>query len=372
VLLAHHGAAVVERTEDVASFVGHEEGSFDGPGVECPAGGPAEVVESRARPGRHDHRAGVELGEPPDGLGIGGVDLVEHEELRIVGGADLGQHRANRLDLRVGIRVGGIDDVEQEIGVGDLLERRMEGLDELMREPAHEPDGVGDERRVAVVEIETADGRIERGEQPVLDEDACARQPVEERRLAGVRVADDRGGRAPRRAAGTTARRATPGGIGEQPFDLAHPLEDAAAVGLQLRLSGPPGPDAGAEAAHLRSSTAKAGKAVPVLGELDLQHALLRVGMLGEDVEDQRDAVDDVATERPLEVPLLRRGEVVVEDDDVDVEHLRLPDELPELSRAQERGGVEAVPADEERGDRLRPGGVGEGGELDEAAIPVA
>ena len=71
-----------------------------------------------------------------------------------------------------------------------------------------------------------------------------------------------------------------------------------------------------------RPAAAQAGQAVAELRELDLHHALLARGVLGEDVEDQRDAVDDVAFEQLLQVALLGRGELVVEDHDVDVERL--------------------------------------------------
>ena len=45
--------------------------------------------------------------------------------------------------------------------------------------------------------------------------------------------------------------------------------------------------------------------------------------MLSEDVEDERDSIDDVDREELLEVALLRRCQLVVEDHDVEVECLR-------------------------------------------------
>ena len=48
------------------------------------------------------------------------------------------------------------------------------------------------------------------------------------------------------------------------------------------------------------------------LGELDLELALGRVGVVGEDVEDDRRAVDHRHVERLLEVALLARLELVV------------------------------------------------------------
>jgi len=57
-----------------------------------------------------------------------------------------------------------------------------------------------------------------------------------------------------------------------------------------------------------------------MLGELDLQHALLRRGVLRKDVEDHRRPVDDVDLEHLLQVALLGRRQLVVEDDEVEIE----------------------------------------------------
>ena len=61
------------------------------------------------------------------------------------------------------------------------------------------------------------------------------------------------------------------------------------------------------------------GQAVAEQGQLDLGLALLAAGVLGEDVEDHRGAVDGGAPEQLLQVALLRRRELVVEHDRVAV-----------------------------------------------------
>ena len=71
------------------------------------------------------------------------------------------------------------------------------------------------------------------------------------------------------------------------------------------------------------AAAAQARQPVAQLRELDLHRAFLARRVLGEDVEDQRDAVDDVDLEQLLEVALLRGRELVVEDHDVDVERVR-------------------------------------------------
>ena len=65
--------------------------------------------------------------------------------------------------------------MHEQVGRGDLLERRAEGLDELVRQVADEADGVG-ERVVAPVGVAARGGRgVEGGEQRVLDQHARRR-----------------------------------------------------------------------------------------------------------------------------------------------------------------------------------------------------
>ena len=91
-------------------------------------------------------------------------------------------------------------------------------------------------------------------------------------------------------------------------------------VGLNLRFSRPPCPDAAAQAFEVRPLSGKAWHEVLVLGQLHLQTAFAGLGPRGKDVEDQRGTVDDldVLVEGPFEVALLRWRQLVVADDRVD------------------------------------------------------
>ena len=97
---------------------------------------------------------------------------------------------------------------------------------------------------------------------------------------------------------------------------------DAAAVDLELRLARAtrvPMPPACWLTAR-RPRPAQPGQPVAELGQLDLGLALEAVGVLGEDVEDHRGAVDGGAAEQLLQVALLGRRELVVEHDGVGVD----------------------------------------------------
>ena len=140
----------------------------------------------------------AETGTAPQALerherfGVGDVELVGHQQLGDVAGAELAQDRPDRLDLAFRLGRRGVDDVDEEVGVDHLLQRGPERLDQLVGQLADEPDGVGEEHRLAAGQGEAADGGVEGREQPVLHQDPGTGQAVEQRRLAGVGVADQR------------------------------------------------------------------------------------------------------------------------------------------------------------------------------------
>ena len=211
--------------------------------------------------------------------------------------------------------------MEDEVGDERLFERRGEPFDELVRQPADEADGVGDEVAPPLVLV-AACRRVERLEQPVANGDTGVRQRVEERRLAGVRVARERHcgrlGPAPLLAPDVTLAAQLP-----QPFAQQRDAAPGEApVCLELRLAGAAGADAGAEAAGAAAEPLEVlphpphpRQVVLELRELDLELPLGAHRVLREDVEDQLRAVDHPRLERVLERTLLRRAELVVDDE---------------------------------------------------------
>jgi hypothetical protein len=96
-------------------------------------------------PLRADTRSSASRGaDPVDDLGVGGVGLVDDDDLLDVGGVDVGEHGAHGRDLALGVGVGAVDDVQQQVGLGHLLQGRAERLDELGRQRPDEADGVGE------------------------------------------------------------------------------------------------------------------------------------------------------------------------------------------------------------------------------------
>src|SRR5690606_4396008 len=124
-------------------------------------------------------------------------------------------------------------------------------------------------------------------------------------------------GHALARAAVQAAGPADPLQLLLQPHDA---LDDQPAVHLDLPL---------ARAAHEAGSAAlplqvgpgadEPRALVAERGELDLQLAFPGAGALAEDLQDQAGAVDDLAVEALLQVALLHRGQLAVDDDDLDL-----------------------------------------------------
>ena len=254
---------------------------------------------------------------------------------------DLLQHVLDRAGHREELLLGRgrVDDVQDEVGEPGLLQRGRERVHELVRQLADEADGVGHQERAAL-QAQRAGRRIERVEQPVADADLGAGERVQQRRLAGVRVAGERHvGQV-----GALALGAHHGARGLDVVQSASEDRDAVArepaVGLDLGLARAAGADAahaaaGAETLEVRPQAAHAGHVVFELGQLDLHLALGRVGVAGEDVEDHGGAVQHRHVELRLEVALLARRELVVGDDDVRVGLLEQRLELVDLAGAE-------------------------------------
>ena len=223
------------------------------------------------------------------------------------------------------------------------VQRRAERLDELVGQLADEADRVGDEHGLATGERELPGARVEGDEEPVLGRDTGVGEPVEQRRLAGVGVADQ--GQLAVAAAGAAAPLQRPGALhlAQVGLQLVHAPDEAPAVDFELRLARAPRPDATRLLAQRGAAAAQARQPVAQERELHLRLALGAAGVLGEDVEDHRGAVDGRAAEQLLEVAVLRRRQLVVEYDRVRVEAPAQLGDLLGLAPPDEGGGVGRV-----------------------------
>jgi hypothetical protein len=93
------------------------------------------------------------------------------------------------------------------------------------------------------------------------------------------------------------------------------------------------------------------------------------VGASGEDVEDERGAVEDLDREGVFQGALLRRTELVVEDDDGVVETLALGLYLRQLALADVVPGMGVRQLLDGAADDAGTGGIGEEGQLIEGGL---
>jgi hypothetical protein len=209
--------------------------------------------------------------------------------------------------------------VQYEVRIRDFLERGAKRRHEGVRQPVDEPDGIGHEQLAVVRQPDLAHERIEGHEQGIGRLGVGARQRIEQRRLSGVRVANQRNGR--------HGRLLPP--LAKLPAPLPHLLDgladrvnaraNPAAVGFELRFARSPGADAAAQPRQRRAGPDEARQQIFQLGQLHLQLPFPRSRPPGEDIEDELRAVDDLAVDRFLDVAELSGRELVVEDDDVGV-----------------------------------------------------
>ena len=131
--------------------------------------------------------------------------------------------------------------------------------------------------------------------------EATASSPVEhveERRLAGVGVADQRHRRHRRLVTPLARLRPPPAHRVDLLRDHADAVPDPPAIGLELRFAGAAGADAAAEPRQRGARADQPRQQVLELRQLDLQLAFPRPRAPREDVEDELRAIDDLAVER--------------------------------------------------------------------------
>ena len=120
------------------------------------------------------------------------VGLVEHEQLGDAQRVDLAEHAcAPRRSGRRGSAALASTTWTRKSASVATSSVLLNASTRPCGQAADEADRVGEQHRLAAGQRQAAGGRVERGEQPVLDQHAGLREAVEQGRLAGVGVADD-------------------------------------------------------------------------------------------------------------------------------------------------------------------------------------
>ena len=343
--------------EHVAPLVRHEHLHRRNQGAQSVTDPQQQVLDTL--PGDGGDRDGTGIGVGETSRLVGPVGLVEHEQLGHGLATDVSDDLSHCLHLPLGVRTRPVDHVNQQIPVVDDVERGRERLHQLVRQLLDESDGVGQQHRLTARELQPTCRRIERREEAILDEDTSLGQTVEQGRLARVGVPDDDHVAQRRPATCLPLGVAVAGDLDQIGLELVDQAGDTSTVEFELRLTRTA---ASAHATgllgHRPALAAQARQAVLEQRQLDLCLALLAVGVLGEDVEDQRSAVDRGTAEQLLQVVLLGRAEFVVEDHRVTVGRERELADLLDLALADVRCRVRMVTSLHDASDDIGASGV--------------
>jgi len=268
--------------------------------------------------------------------------------------------------------------MDDEVSLGDLLEGGAEGVDKLVRQVPDESDRVRDRVRAPPGRRGAPDGRVQGREQRILDQHPGPGEPVEQRGLAGVRVAGDHHGRDCVGPAGGALGGPCGAHLLQLPAQPRHPCPDPATVGLDLRLAGaacadPPatGDPSARLPRHGLAPTTQPGEHVLHLGERDLGLALLALGVLSEDVEDERRPVDHLDLDDVLEVDQLGGAELPVTDEGVGADVEDDVAQLAGLAGPDVGGGIGPVAPLDTCVQHDGPGRLRQRGELDQGVLGV-
>src|ERR1022692_2014506 len=273
------------------------------------------------------------------------VALVQHHDARNLIGADLGQHQVDGRNLPLAIGMRRVHDMQQQVGVHGLFQSASKSGDQIVRKVLDETHGVRNDDRFRARQLQTPQRRIERRKELVRGEALGAGQTIEQCRLAGVGVADQRDvanrGTPPRVA----LRLALAGDVLQSLLEQLHPRADQPPVALELRLARPPQPDAALLPLEVSPSADQPRRQVSELRELDLKLAFRALRPLGEDIENQAHPVDDPAVERFFEIALLGARQGMVEDHDVGAVFDAPGSNLLDLAAAGKKRGIRLRPA---------------------------
>jgi len=232
----------------------------------------------------------------------------------------------------------------------------------------NEADRIGQQNLLAVWQRDLPRGWIQRGEQAILGQHASAGKRVEQRGFAGIGVANQRHNRHAAAAPALAILLAVAMDLFDLAFQQRDPVADHPPVELQLGFAGPAqayhaaGRCAAAAglALEVQPLAAQARQQVLILCQLDLDAALVRARVGGEDIQDQPGSIEHLHLQYFLQVARLGRRQLIVEDHQIIFQLIAHCGDLFGLARPNEVLGEGPFEPLIDAADHLKAGGVGE------------
>src|SRR5678815_3468448 len=165
-------------------------------------------------------------------------------------------------------------------------------------------------------------------------------QPVEQRRLAGVRVTNERNRRDGLLVTTVPQLRTALAHLIDFALDGLDAHADAPAIRLELRFTWPPRADAAAKARQGGARSGQPRKEVLELSQFHLPAPLTSACTTREDVQNELRPVDHLALESLLELAQLSGSQFVIHDHDIHIGFRARRREARHLAGADERPGV--------------------------------
>ena len=248
------------------------------------------------------------------------VYLVEDYHGRLVGTSEVLERVLHHVYLFLEVGVRYVDDVEQEVCLAHLVQRRLKRVNQVCGQLADKAYGVGKEER-QILHHHFPDRGVQRGEELVLGEHLTLREEVHDGRLAHVGVSHEC------HTNEATAVLALRGlllvNLKEALLEQRDAVEDDTAVHLELGLTRSAqthttlsATRTGASALTLEVSpeALQSGQHIAILRQLHLRFGCRCLGTHGEDVKDERGAVQYLHAQHLLYVSYLLGRKLVVED----------------------------------------------------------
>ncbi len=259
----------------------------------------------------------------------------------LVSRTDFTQDGLYSLDLFHNHLMRRIHDMQQQVGLHDLLEGGLERFDKVMRQLTDETDCIRHERGLVVGQLDLPGRGIQRGEKLVVHLHLRASEGVQQGGLARIRISHQRD------QCPSVAPTPAPlfGSMLDDVFqrlaDAMHPVLDAAAVQFQLLLARTAQADTALLSLKVRPHSAQPRQQVMKLGKFDLEATFLRARMLGEDVENELCAINDLRAEHRAQITALRGRQLIVKDHRADIIFFHAASQFFRFAFADEGTGIQ-------------------------------